>query len=118
SCEIFLQDRKQEVTNAVKKDGAVRWELLHPEEPRLLKFFGKVLRSSWWASPQLPPLLKESFLKPQPLGVVVIFWSLTMLPLVGAVAAGHNSLGKSFSCRLLKTKVSAALLYLDSVKVA
>lgn len=62
-----------------------------------------ISRLAEWAAPRpveknLLTLTDEAYVKPEPLGVVLIIgpwnypWALTLLPLVGAIAAGSDML--------------------------
>ncbi|XP_077422830.1 aldehyde dehydrogenase, dimeric NADP-preferring-like isoform X2 [Vanacampus margaritifer] len=124
----MITEREVEITTALKQDiSRSRYD------SSLLELIGidneinlalKKLRE--WAAPRLVEknlftMSDEAYIQPEPLGVVLIIgawnypWAVTLMPLVGAIAAGNGAVVKpseisAFSSLLLETLLP---LYLD-----
>ncbi|KAF7219288.1 fatty aldehyde dehydrogenase-like, partial [Nothobranchius furzeri] len=103
----FIKERQEEICEALRRDlgkselGSELYELLVLEAELKLA----ISRLAEWAAPRpveknLLTLTAEVYVKPEPLGVVLIIgtwnypWPLTLLPLVGAIAAGNAAIIK------------------------
>ncbi|KAM6932964.1 aldehyde dehydrogenase family 3 member A2-like [Xenentodon cancila] len=105
--QSFIKERKKNIAEALKKDlgkcelgGELFETLVVDAELKLV-----IERLAEWAAPRpvernLLTLLDEVYVMPQPRGVVLILgawnypWSLTLLPMIGAIAAGNAAILK------------------------
>ncbi|XP_038160513.1 aldehyde dehydrogenase family 3 member A2-like [Cyprinodon tularosa] len=123
-----FQERQRDIKCALQKDlgkseySTELYEMLLVEAEIHLS----VTRLAEWAAPRpveknIFTLSDDVYVKPEPLGVVLIIgpwnypWSLTLLPLVGAIAAGDAAIVKPSEISSNSSKVMAELLplYLD-----
>ncbi|MEQ2167767.1 hypothetical protein GOODEAATRI_007346, partial [Goodea atripinnis] len=128
--QSFIKERQMDIKDALQKDlgksehASELYEILVVEAELHLS----ITRLAEWAAPRpveknLFTLLDEVYVKPEPLGVVLIIgpwnypWSLTLLPLVGAIAAGNAAILKPSEISSNSSKVIEELLplYLDKV---
>ncbi|MEQ2206823.1 hypothetical protein XENOCAPTIV_003369 [Xenoophorus captivus] len=118
----FLLSLHSNHPNATSERASELYEILVVEAELHLS----ITRLAEWAAPRpveknLFTLLDEVYVKPEPLGVVLIIgpwnypWSLTLLPLVGAIAAGNAAILKPSEISSNSSKVIEELLplYLD-----
>ncbi|XP_036417019.1 aldehyde dehydrogenase family 3 member A2a [Colossoma macropomum] len=127
SLKRFITERQKEITDALKRDlnksenATLFYELLGLEGEINLA----LSKLSEWAAPRpvaknLLTISDEVFIQPEPLGVVLIIgaWnypiSVTLQPLVGAIAAGNAAVVKPSEVSAHTAKVMELLpLYLD-----
>ncbi|XP_027855173.1 fatty aldehyde dehydrogenase-like isoform X1 [Xiphophorus couchianus] len=126
--QSFLKERQEDIKDALQKDlgksgcASELYELLVVEAELQLS----LTRLAEWAAPRpveknLFTLSDEVYVRPEPLGVVLIVgpwnypWSLTLLPLVGAIAAGNAAIVKPSEISSTSSTVIKQLLplYLD-----
>ncbi|KAJ8392165.1 hypothetical protein AAFF_G00079710 [Aldrovandia affinis] len=105
----FIRERQADITAALKKDlnkteqATLLYELLSLEGEISLA----VDRLAEWAAPRpveknLLTLFDQVFIQPEPLGVVLIIgawnypWTLTLQPLIGAIAAGVYAFSQTY----------------------
>ncbi|KAM4565937.1 aldehyde dehydrogenase family 3 member A2-like [Odontesthes bonariensis] len=114
----FVWERRKDIAEALKRDlnkseyGGELFETVVLEAEIKLA----IERVVEWAAPRpvekdLLTILDEIYVKPEPLGVVLIIgpwnypWTLTLLPLVGAIAAGNAAVLKPSDISTNSTKV-------------
>ncbi|XP_047246977.1 aldehyde dehydrogenase family 3 member A2-like isoform X1 [Girardinichthys multiradiatus] len=126
--QSFIKERQRNIKDALQTDlgkserASELYEILVVEAELHLS----ITRLAEWAAPRpveknLFTLLDEVYVKPEPLGVVLIIgpwnypWSLTLLPLVGAIAAGNAAILKPSEISSNSSKVIEEFLplYLD-----
>ncbi|KAM4590113.1 aldehyde dehydrogenase family 3 member A2-like [Fundulus diaphanus] len=126
--QSFIQERHGEIKDALRKDlgksdrASELYDILVVESEVKLS----MTKLAEWAAPRpvdknLFTITDEVYVKPEPLGVVLIIgpwnypWSLTLLPLVGAIAAGNAVILKPSEISSNSSKVMKELLplYLD-----
>lgn len=126
--QSFIQGRQEDIKDALQKDlgksecASELYEILVVEAELQLS----IKRLAEWAAPRpveknLFTLSDEVYVRPEPLGVVLIIgpwnypWSLTLLPLVGAIAAGNAVIIKPSEISSNSSHVMERLLplYLD-----
>ncbi|KAM4743424.1 aldehyde dehydrogenase family 3 member A2-like [Anableps anableps] len=126
--QSFIRERKGDIKDALQKDlgkserASELYELLVVEAELHLS----MTKLAEWAAPRLVEkniftLLDEVYVWSEPLGVVLIIgpwnypWSLTLLPLVGAIAAGNAVILKPSEISSNSSKAIERLLplYLD-----
>ncbi|XP_034723325.1 aldehyde dehydrogenase, dimeric NADP-preferring-like isoform X1 [Etheostoma cragini] len=124
----FISERQKEIADAVKRDlgkserGTELFETLGLEGEIKLA----IEKLAEWAAPRpvernLLTISDEVYIQPEPLGVVLIIgawnypWALTLLPLVGAIAAGNAAVVKPSELSEFSSLLLRALLprYLD-----
>ncbi|XP_017277490.1 aldehyde dehydrogenase family 3 member A2 [Kryptolebias marmoratus] len=126
--QSFLQERQKDIVDAQKKDLSKNKYVTELFEMLILEAELKlaISRLAEWAAPRpveknLLTLTDEVYIWPEPLGVVLIIgpwnypWCLTLLPLVGAIAAGNAAIIKPSEISLNSSKVMEEHLpqYLD-----
>ncbi|XP_041851558.1 aldehyde dehydrogenase family 3 member A2-like isoform X2 [Melanotaenia boesemani] len=126
--QSFVWERKKDIAEALKRDlykselGGELFETVVLEAELKLA----IDRVKEWASPRpveknLLTLSDEVYIRPEPLGVVLIIgpwnypWTLTLLPLVGAIAAGNAAVVKPSDISTNSTRVMEDYLprYID-----
>ncbi|XP_021180305.2 aldehyde dehydrogenase family 3 member A2 [Fundulus heteroclitus] len=126
--QSFIQERQGHIKDALQKDlgkserASELYDILVVESEIKLS----MTKLAEWAAPRpveknLFTITDEVYVKPEPLGVVLIIgpwnypWSLTLLPLVGAIAAGNAVIVKPSEISSHSSKVMKELLplYLD-----